>query len=239
MFKNRQSTFLLAMIFFGSAFIFITSCDKDDAPDTDREGIQRSELIFTEVTGGSSLYPHGDHFHGLGGAVEGESVVVKFDEDGRATENGHLHLESEAIYKIELKAWDYNGREVQQDFIASKEVADNYKAFLIGGNFALNVNSDAQEGAIFQPRELQYGDGSDIGGQLETTGVVSYFIIGHENEDGDKDVTFVLRRLNAGVKPTITRSDWNRQDYASAFAGENVLELTFEIHPEHGDHHDH
>ncbi len=60
--------------------------------------------------------------------------------------------------------------------------------------------------------------------------------MGHANQ-GEKDVQFVMRKLNAGVKATITRVDWNRADYATAFAGANELELKFEIHAEDG--HDH
>lgn len=196
-------------------------------------------LIFTKVTGDANLYPHGDHFHGLGGAVEGESITVTFDETGNALSNGHLHLEAEGIYKIDLKTYDAQGNETQNQYIADKATADQYKAFIIGGNFKLNANSADDEGAIFQPRELQYVDGTIVTGTgglgaTGTVGVLSYFTIGHENEDLNDDVTFVLRKLNtATIKTSITRSDWNRNDYATAFAGENVLELKFEIHAEH------
>lgn len=199
-----------------------------------------AELIFTEVSGDESLYAHGDHFHGLGGVVEGESVKVTFDGNGKALSNGHLHLDPHAIYKIELKTYDAQGNETQGQYIANKATADQYKAFLIGGNLKLNANSAENEGAIFQPRETTYTDGSPVNGQYETTGIVSYFTIGHENESLNDDITFVLRKLNEGVKATISRSDWNRSDYASAFAGENVLELKFEVHAEHDGHdHDH
>ncbi len=115
----------------------VASCDKNDDKDPIKEGIVRAELILTEVSG-AGVEAHGDHFHGLGGAVEGESTVIKFDADGTATSNGHLHLEADAVYKIELKAWDHTGKEVQNDFIASKSVASDYKAFLLGGDFILN-----------------------------------------------------------------------------------------------------
>lgn len=238
--KTQKNNILILFALFGIVTFSMTSCEKDEDP-VQEEGIMRSELILTEVTGDASLYPHGDHFHGLGGAVEGESIVITFDGNGTATTNGHLHLEAEAIYKIELKAWDFNGREIQNDFIATEAIANNYKAFLIGGSLVLNQDTDHEDGAIFQPRELEYGDGTAVTGSggIGTTGIISYFTIGHENEELNDDVTFVLRRVNDGVKANITRDDWNRSDYTSAFAGEDVLRLSFEIHAEHGHDHGH
>lgn len=67
-------------------------------------------------------------------------------------------------YKIELKAWDYTGREVQNDFVKDKVTADSYKAFLTSGDFVLNRDSDDESGAIFQPREQTYGDGTAVDG---------------------------------------------------------------------------
>ncbi|WP_346238466.1 DUF4625 domain-containing protein [Niabella insulamsoli] len=192
-------------------------------------------LIFTSVTG-TGVEGHGDHFHGLGSAIEGLSDTILFDETGVAISNAHLHLEPESIYKIALKTYDASGVETQYQYIANAAAAANYKAFLIGGNFILNPNSPTHEGAIFQTRETAYADGTTVSGAISTTGVTSYFLVGHANE-GEKDVTFVMRRLNAGVKPTITRVDWNRADYATAFAGSNELELKFEIHAE--EEHDH
>lgn len=227
--KTRKIT-LAAMLLFVAAF---TACKKDK-DDPIKEGIERAELIFTEVSG-TGVEAHGDHFHGLANAVEGTKTVVKFNNKGAAIANGHLHLHADAIYKLELKAWDYTGKEVQNDFIATKAAADNYKAFLVGGNFILNANSTSESGAIFQPRELKHGDGTDVTGSggIGTTGILSYFTIGHDNEGPTKEVNYVLRKVNAGVKANITRNDWNRNDYATAFGGEDVFKLTFEVHAEH------
>jgi len=232
--KKQNKFAVLALL--GLTVFFLASCDKDDGDDPIPEGIQRSELILTEVSG-ETVEAHGDHFHGLDGGTEGESIVIEFDENGVATANGHLHLEADAVYKIELKAWDYTGAEVQDDFIANKATADQYKAFLVGGDLVLNPDSDHESGAIFQPREQTYGDGTTVEGKYETTGILSYFTIGHDNEGPTKEITYVLRKLDAGVKATIERTDWNRNDYADIFAGENVLELKFEIHAEHGHAH--
>lgn len=217
------------------AFSF-TSCSNDDDEPVIREGIEKAELIFTEITGDESLEAHGDHFHGLGSAVEGDSHIIAFNSDGIATSGGHLHLEPDGFYKIELKAWDYTGREVQQDFIRDKATADQYKAFIIGGSFILNTETENESGAIFQPREEEYADGTAVSGQFETTGILSYFTLGDSNE-GEFDVSFVLRKLDPGVKEEITRLDWNAPDYTTRFSGSNVLKLDFEIHAEHG--HDH
>lgn len=208
---------------------WLVSCEKDENNGPAREGIEHSELIFTEVMG-ESVEAHGDHFHGLGSAVEGESTIVSFDEHGVATRNGHLHLAPNGVYKIELRAWDYAGNEIQQEFVGSESVAANYKAFLQGGSFILNPDSEHESGAIFQPREQQYGDNQPVNGQYDTTGILAYFTVGHDNEGPTKEVIYVLRKLDDGIKETINRLDWNRADYTTQFPGTNVLELTFEIH---------
>ncbi|MBX3253887.1 MAG: DUF4625 domain-containing protein [Chitinophagaceae bacterium] len=195
----------------------------------------RAALVFTPITG-SGIEPHNDHFDGLGGAVEGTPVTVTFDEDGNAISNGHLHLDPDGIYKISLKTYNANGTETQNQYIADAIAAANYKAFLAGGSFILNIHSTNGKGAIFQTRETQYADGTAVSGAVNTTGVTSYFRVGDDNE-GEKEVTFIMRKLNTGVKSTITRTDWNRADYATAFAGTNELELKFEIHAE--EEHDH
>jgi len=234
--KMKKQNKLAVLALAGFTIFSVVSCNKNDDNDPIREGIERTELVLTEVSG-EAVEAHGDHFHGLDGATENEPIVIKFDENGIATANGHLHLEADAVYKIALKAWDYTGREIQNDFVASKSVADNYKAFLVGGDFILNPDSDDESGAIFQPREQTYGDGSAVDGKYEVTGILSYFTVGHDNEGPTREVTYVLRKLDAGVKAKIERTDWNRSDYATEFAGENILELKFEIHAEEGHHH--
>lgn len=231
----RKLRFFLAAALAGFVLFSLNACN-EDGTEPIPEGIAKATLTLTEVTG-EGVEAHGDHFHGLGSGVEGESVTITFDETGKATSGGHLHIEADAVYKIELKAWDYDGKEVQNDFIASKAVADQYKAFILGGGFVLNPDSDDEHGAIFQPREQAYGDGAKVEDQYGTTGVLAYFTVGHDNEGATKAVTYVLRKLDAGVKPTISRLDWNRTDYAAAFPGRNVLELKFEIHAEEGHQH--
>lgn len=228
--KTRKIT-LAAMLLFVAAF---TACKKDK-DDPIKEGIERAELIFTEVDG----HAHGDHFHDLADKVGVTPIVVKFNNKGAAISGGHMHIEAEAVYKIQLKAWDYTGKEVQNDFIASKTIADNYKAFIVGGNLILNANTTDESGAIFQPRETTYGDGTAVSGAggISTTGILSYFTVGHANEGATKEVSFILRKVNPGVKANITRNDWNRNDYATTFSGQDVLKLNFEVHAEEGHSH--
>lgn len=234
---TKQIRLFVAFVAISLGAVSFTSCSSDnDDVEPVKEGIVRSELVFTEVTG-ESVEAHGDHFHGLDAGVEGESITVSFDENGNATKNGHLHLEADAAYKIELKAWNHEGREVQGDFIADKPTADQYKAFLIGGNFILNPNSSTESGAIFQPREKVYGNGEAVNGKYEVTGILSYFTVGHDNEGATKNVTYILRKVTPETKAKIERTDWNRNDYTTAFPGENILELKFEIHAEHGHSH--
>jgi len=233
--KNRTNRFgILGMV--ATVLIGFSSCSKSEDATPVKEGIQKSALIFTKVTG-EAVHPHGDHFHGLAEGKEGQPVVIEFNEVGVATKNGHLHIDADAVYKIELKAWDHTGKEVQTDFIANKTVADQYKAFLLGGNFKLNPSSATEQGAVFQPREATYADGKTVVGKYEATGVLSYFTVGEENEGPTKDLTYVLRKLKTGVKEKIERTDWNRVDYSKVFEGENVLELKFQIHAEHGHAH--
>ncbi|WEK18532.1 MAG: hypothetical protein P0Y49_17215 [Candidatus Pedobacter colombiensis] len=226
----------LAIALMTAAVLFVSSCKKNNDIPVVKEGIERSEIILTEVTG-AAIEAHGDHFHGLTDLTAGAPVVIKFNEKGIATANGHLHLEANAVYKMELKAWDYTGKEVQNQFIQDKATADQFKAFLVGGNLILNKDSKTESGAVFQPKEQNYADGSIVTGQYETTGILSYLTIGHDNQGPTKEITYILRKLNKDVKATITRSDWNHNDYATKFAGQDLLKLKFEIHVEEGHGH--
>jgi hypothetical protein len=219
----------IAIALLGAFILFASSCKKDDDTLVVKEGIERSEIMITAVTG-TAIEAHGDHFHGLADLIAGTPIVIKFDQNGTATVNGHVHLDADAVYKMELKAWDYTGKEVQNQFIENKVTADQFKAFLVGGNLVLNKDSQNESGAIFQPREATYADGTTVTGQYETTGVLTYLTPGHDNEGPTKAVTYVMRKLEKDVKAKITRSDWNHSDYATNFAGQDVLKLKFEIH---------
>jgi len=209
----------------------LQSCD-DEEDSILEVDLRKSELVFTAVTG-AAVHPHGDHFHGLDNGIMGEPIVLKFDKNGKVLENKTLRIKSDLAYKVDLRTWDMAGKEIQQQFVKDKLTADNYKAFLVGTDFKLNPDSENEDGALFQPREKKYSDNSDVMGKYEVTGVLSYFILGRENQQkSPAKVTYIFRKLNEGVKAKIERTDWNRTDYKTAFPGQNVLELDFEIHAE-------
>jgi hypothetical protein len=212
-----------------SVIMLLSACaDKQDL--INELDSTKSELVFTPVIG-EAVQAHGDHFHGLDNGVLGTPVVLKFDKNGKVLDNTLLKIKSGVAYKIDLKTWDQAGKEIQNDFIKDKLTADSYKAFLVGADFKLNPDSQNEQGALFQPREKKYGNGADVAGKYEVTGVLSYFILGKENQEKlPAKVTYVLRKLNEGIKEKIERTDWNKADYKTAFPGENVLELHFEVH---------
>lgn len=235
--EKYNTKFLLPSLLVASLLTFSCSDDDDQVPAI-QEGIEKSGLVFTPLSGGDDLSAHGDHFHGLSAAVEGESMRIEFNSDGTATSGGHLHLDPEVIYKLELQAWDYEGNRVEGDFVKDKATADHYKAFLQGGNFILNTETEDESGAIFQPRDQTYGDGTAVQGQYETTGILSYFTVGESNEGETVNISYVLREFNSpATKSTVTRLDWNAPDYTERFPGKDVLKLNFEIHAEHGHNH--
>ena len=187
------------------------------------------KLIFTEVKGSV----HGDHFHDLADKDNVEPSSIIFDNTGKALA-GHAHLKPDGIYKIDFKQFDANGQEIQGQYIKDKATATLYKAFLTGGAFVLN-SGNSLTGAIFQPKEATYGDGSAVTGAIETTGITTYFTAGKDNT-GEKEVAFALRKLkDSATKATITRADWNRTDYVAKYPGEDVIRLSFELHAEDGE----
>ncbi|GEM_PF-165756 len=190
------------------------------------------KLIFTEV----DAHAHGDHFHDIAEKTGVEPLTVSFGNDGKALSGAHADISPEAVYKIEFKQFDASGKEIQGQYIKDKATASFYKAFLTGGGFVLNPNSSTSTGAVFQPKEATYGDGTAVSGAVETTGIISYFTAGKDNA-GEKEVTYVLRKFDdATTKASVTRVDWNLSDYASKFAGQDIVRLTFELHAEEGGH---
>lgn len=229
--KLRNLSYLLVAF----ALIF-NACSKDDDPviPEDPNAIVSARLDFIEVSG----HAHGDHFHDLAEITgEKDRVAIEFDQFGVA-KSGHIHLDPHKVYRLQLYAYNREGKEVQEEFLTSKTVADFYKAFIVGGNFTLNPETgEAENGALFQPREQTYGDGTKVNGKYETTGILAYFTLGEANEGADTDVSYVLRKLSDNTtKGKIERIDWNHDDYASRFAGEDVLKLTFELHAVGHDH---
>lgn len=196
---------------------------------TAAEGKVSYKLVFTEV----KAAPHNDHFHDIEDKAGVEPISINFDKAGKALAADHIHLAPEGIYKIELKEFDDEGKETQGQYIKNKATADQYKAFLIGGSFILNTKSTNLTGAIFQTKETTYSDGTPLpAGATETTGIISYFTAGKDNE-GEKNVKYVLRKFNDSItKANITREHWNLADYQTKFPGNDIISLEFEIHAE-------
>jgi len=189
------------------------------------------KLVFTEV----DAHAHGDHFHDIVDKSGVEPISVNFDNSGKALGDGHAHIKPAGVYKIDFKQFDAAGQEIQGQYIKDKTTASLYKAFLTGGAFVLNSNSTTSSGAVFQTKETSYGDGSAVTGAVETTGITSYFTAGKDNT-GEKDVAFVLRKFkDTATKATITRGDWNRADYVAKYPGEDIIQLSFEMHAEEGE----
>ena len=211
--------------------ILSTSCAKDNEDVEPQRGIQRSELIITAMS--ADVTAHGDHFHGIAKGTEKESITVKFDNNGQAVENGHLHLDANVVYKIQLKVFDYENKEIQHEYIANKEVANSYKAFLVGDKLKLNDEQEDFKGSIFYPRDLAYSNGqlTDTYNVYELTGILSYFIIGEDNAKETQKLSYVLRKFaDPSIKSKVELKDLIRPDYFSVFHGTDILNLKFEVH---------
>ncbi|MNY23630.1 hypothetical protein D3C86_1573030 [compost metagenome] len=85
---NRFKSITIALI--GATILFASSCKKDDNNKV-KEGIQRSEIILTEMSG-AAIEAHGDHFHGLTDLTTGTPIVIKFDENGKALLKIHRYI---------------------------------------------------------------------------------------------------------------------------------------------------
>lgn len=187
------------------ALLSLTSCTKDEpTPEIDQEELGGAKLIFTavekqEIDGKVSYLP-----------VEGEEVQeIKFDDKTFLPEAGaHVDLEEGHTYKMDLIAYDFLKREVQQTFLNKPE---NHQAFLLG----------ADEKIL----SFEYGDEHNVG--------ISNYITIHE---GDKKVQlqYIMCHLTAAAKQTLKASDWNNPDIS---VGSVDLKLVFEVHLVKEDHH--
>nr|WP_315399254.1 hypothetical protein [uncultured Sphingobacterium sp.] len=223
-FIKRIAVVLLASV---GLLIGVSSCKKDEhvpvAGEEVRASLQFTELLETKGAG------HGDHFHGVTTAKEGAVITVNFDASGNALTKGAINLDAELAYKIDLKVYDEKGIEIQDNFVKNQATAGEYKAFLIGDKLIANANTETNGGAIFQPRETDYADGTKVNGKYEMTGLKAFFTLGSENKGKTKKLIYSLRKIEPGVKATIERVDLLDPGYASKFKGANVLELKFDI----------
>lgn len=181
------------------AFATLTSCSKDEpTPEADQEELGSATLVFTPVNkienNGSITYV----------PVAGEKVEeIKFSGIPLLPPVGaHMHLHVGETYKMELKSYDFAGREAQQTFIQRK---DTHQAFLL----------NAPAGSL----AFVFGD--------DQVGLTAYITIRKETESFA--LRYIMRHLNAGVKTRMTPADWNNLDYTQ-FTGANDLDLKFEAH---------
>ncbi|MGK6351279.1 hypothetical protein [Parapedobacter sp. DT-150] len=194
---NKQiKKFSVALLSLGF-LVVASSCSKDDPePEIPQEEIGSAKLTFTEVEW------HGDHADDL---ENPEIVEVEFDGQGLPPLGTHLHLDAGKTYRLSLTAYDFAGREAQQEFVNDAAV---HQVFLLG----------APQGML----DYDYADPNDA-----RVGVTGYL---HVLAAGDGFVfNYILRHLNEGVKAGITADDWNNPDYTQ-FGGENDLDLKVEIH---------
>lgn len=186
-------------------FALIISCSKDDPqPEIPQEEVGSVKLTFVEVEW------HGNHADEI---ENPETIEVEFNDQGLPPVGTHLHLDAGKTYRLSLTAYDFAGREVQQEFLNDAHV---HQVFILG----------AAAGVL----DYDYGDADNL-----RVGVTGYL---HVLQASDRFVfNFILRHLNDGVKSGITADDWNNPTYTK-FSGENDLDLKVDIHPVDGGHED-
>jgi len=211
---NKLRNYSLAILVAVIALTF-NACKKDPAPELPEEEIGKAQLTFVEV----EREVHGDHFH-YNPIVGADSLTIAFDGSGLPPVGTHIHLHEGATYKLTLKAFDFAGREIQQEFLDKHDI---HQVFILG----------SPDGIL----TYAYAD-RDKDNKKINVGVKGYLTV---DEHTDKGFTFryVLRHLNPGVKANITAENWNDASFASKFAGANDLDLKFDLHPVHEDHDEH
>lgn len=193
--KNRKS---IIIALFAIGIFGLAACSKDDPqPEIPQEEVNGAKLTFVEVAW------DGDHAEEM---ADPETVEITFDDKGLPPVGAHAHLDAGKTYRLTLTAYDFAGREMQQEFLND---ADAHQVFILG----------APDGVL----DYTYGDPDDA-----RVGVTGYIHVLKES-DGFP-FNYVVRHLNAGVKASITADDWNNPNYAQ-FGGANDLDLTFELHP--------
>lgn len=168
------------------AVITLSSCSKDDpTPEIDQEEVGKAVLTFTPVEKVNGTYkPIADE---TPESIEftGTQMLPPVD--------AHLHLHVGETYKMELKSFDFAGRESQNTFLNRHET---HQAFLLGT--AANTVS------------FEYGDDNNVG-------VTAYITI--NEEAATSTWRYIMRHLNPGVKNQIQSADWNNTNFTQ-FTGD-------------------
>ncbi len=195
--NHIKNQFLVAALTL--AITFFTSCKKDQ-PEPEHPQEEFSSVVFNFI----ELHAHGDHYH-----ETTDTVKVIFGEDGNAT-GSHYHLHAGEAYRLKIVAYDFAGREMQQEFV---EDADDHQLFITGA----------------QPGVLKYTYEDD---RVGVTGLMEVL----KPSDGTMVLTAVLRH---GLdKSKTTAADWNNPAHAS-FGGTADFTLKFPLHVVEDDHDGH
>ncbi|WP_256011914.1 hypothetical protein [Desertivirga xinjiangensis] len=175
------------------------ACKKDDPePEVAQEEFKSVVFNFIE------LEADDDHFH-----ETTDTVKIVFGADGNATRS-HYDLHADAVYRLKVVAYDFAGREMQDEFV---EEADEHQMFITG----------AQEGVLDYTYE---DDKVGVTGRLSTL----------KPSDGSMTLTAVLRH---GLdKSKTTAADWDDANHVR-FGGSADFTLKFPLHVVEGDHDDH
>lgn len=181
---------LLPIALVAGVILTFNACKKDN-PEPEVEQEEFKSVIFNFI----ELVDHGDHFD-----QTTDTTKIVFGADGNATKS-HYDLHAGATYRLKVVAYDFAGREMQQEFI---EEADEHQLFITG----------AQEGVL----DYVYEDAKvGVTGRLSTL----------KPSNGSMTLTAVLRH---GLdKSKTTTSDWDNANHA-AFGGSADFTLKFPVH---------
>lgn len=188
----------MSLVLATGAVLTFSACSKDDPePEVPQEEFKSVVFNFIE------LESHGDHFD-----QTTDTVKIIFGQDGNATKS-HYDLHADAIYRLKVVAYDFAGREMQNEFV---EEANEHQMFITG----------AQEGVLDYAYE---DDKVGVTGRLSTL----------KPSNGSMTLTAVLRH---GLdKSKTTAASWNDVNHAR-FGGSADFTLKFPLHVIEGEDHD-
>lgn len=193
---NKLRNYLVLGLF-AVGILSFSACSKNDPePELPEEEIESVVFNFIE------LEAHGDHYD------ETDNIIrVVFDEDGLPPVGEHYDLEVGHKYRLKVVAYDFAGREIQQEFVNE---ADEHQFFFTG----------APAGTL----NYTYED--------DNVGVTGIFEV-LDHTEGSFTMNAVLRH---GLdKSRATADDWNNTNHAS-FGGGVDISVRFPLHFVEDDH---
>lgn len=193
---NKLRNYLVLGLFAVGTLSF-SACSKDDPePENPEEEIGSVIFNFIELNDA--------------GQQTTDTVQVVFDEQGNAPVGAHYDMEVGHKYRLKVIAYDYAGREIQQEFV---DEADEHQFFFLG----------APEGTL----AYTYED--------DNVGVTGIFEV---LAPSSSTFTFNAILRHGLDKSRTTVADWNNTNYAG-FGGSTDMNLRFRLHLVEGDDHDH